>query len=300
MTKDKPNGPRISRRPRPETALRVTAAEVARERESGRLLIEQGIEQLREANAKVVRGHDLAAGLRASGEQNWRNAPAMRDESEVLARAWGARPRFTNSSRTRPRARADGGAFVATRGHEVFGRRAPRRRAATPDRCRRRWSRPLPACRARRTTFCRFAPWCAGRPAGDLSRPVRRAPPLRCRERPRRSRSRPATSASALAVEHRVYVTATSTAPNRAGGGGQRRSSTRCARGDAAIVVGSGTNGEVNGRDRHHRPRRGGRAARDRTSPAPARWSARAAAPGDRRGGRSPSAAVTAAAASRS
>jgi hypothetical protein len=82
----------------PETGLRLRAQDAARMSEAGQMLIEEGLAQLQEANQRVVEHLDLRAALRASGEESWRSAPGMAEQSALLARAYGIQPRSPGNS----------------------------------------------------------------------------------------------------------------------------------------------------------------------------------------------------------
>jgi len=82
----------------PETALRLRALDAARETRAGQLLIEEGLANLRAANERVVEDYDLRAGFQASGEQNWRIAPAVAELSAILAKVYGVQPRSPGHS----------------------------------------------------------------------------------------------------------------------------------------------------------------------------------------------------------
>lgn len=82
----------------PETKFKLRAKDAARMSEAGRLLIAEGVQELERARAAVVDRLELAAGFQASGENCWNNAPAMQEQSGVLARGYRAQPRSPGSS----------------------------------------------------------------------------------------------------------------------------------------------------------------------------------------------------------
>jgi hypothetical protein len=85
----------------PETALLVKAADADKLGRDKRMLMEQAFEAYRAEMAlrgKVDDEYSDARGLRASGEQDWLAAPREKEDSDLLAKAWGVRPRLTGSS----------------------------------------------------------------------------------------------------------------------------------------------------------------------------------------------------------
>ena len=81
-----------------ETAMVLRMKEAQRLQNAGRLLLSEGASQLEEAHARATMSQSITDAFRASGECDWNYAPAIKRESERLAKAWGTQSRLTGNS----------------------------------------------------------------------------------------------------------------------------------------------------------------------------------------------------------